>query len=81
MNTEYQNIPQQTIDSLERYKQHHIPTGGFLRCVLTNDLFGAIGKADVGNRYAIYEICLYIYNELPVKSWGSEQQVNDWLKV
>lgn len=69
-----------TIESLTRYKEDHIETGSFLRAVLENDLFTAIGKADFENRYKLHEICTYIYNELPPESWGSRERVKQWLK-
>jgi len=47
--------------------------------VLENDLFGAFHKADDVNRYRLYEICKYIWNELPGICWGSKEAVKKWL--
>jgi len=66
--------------SLDRYAKERVPTGGFLRKVLENDLFGAIGKADTGNRNDLFSICSYIYNELPMSCWGSPKHVKEWLE-
>jgi len=71
-------IPQRTLDSLDRYVRHHVPTGGFLLAVLTNDLFGAVGNADSENLAALPEICRYVYNELPSESWGNKTKVWAW---
>ena len=73
------NLPDYTRDSLIRYVEHRIAPGGFLCAVLSNDLFGALGKADESNSAAIVEICRFIYNELPNGCWGSEERVNSWL--
>ena len=43
---DYATIKQSTMDSLRRYAQHHIPTGGFLQAVLENNLMQACGRAD-----------------------------------
>lgn len=75
------NIPPRTIDALDRYVEHRIPTGGFLQAVLENDLFAAMGKADVYNRQSLFDIVEYIYNELPRACWGSPDAVKAWLEV
>lgn len=65
--------------SLKRYVENKIPTGGFLRAVLENNLFVAIGRADIQNRNKLHNICIYIYNELPSNCWGSKEKVEKWL--
>ena len=72
-------MKQTTKDALDRYVQDHIPTGGFLRAVLANDLMQALGRADCENRRDIYEICSYIYNEIPSSCHGSYEKVDAWL--
>ena len=69
----------ETKESLDRYAKNRIPTGGFLRAVLANDLFEAIGRADLQNRYDIFEICSYVYNKIPSTCWGSYDTVEAWL--
>jgi hypothetical protein len=68
-----------TREGLERYANERIYTGDFLYAVLTNDLFGAVGRADEENQRDIVEICSYVYNELPAGCWGSEEKVGKWL--
>lgn len=51
------------------------PLGGFLTAVVENDLFEALGHADSYNRATIYQICHFIYNELPAGCWGSPEIV------
>ena len=72
-------IPQHTKEALDRYAKEGIPTGGFLRAVLTNDLFGATSKADIENRIKLFDICSYIYNNLPSSCWGSQEKVEEWI--
>jgi len=72
-------IPENTKYSIDLYVSDKIPTGGFLRAVLTNDLFGAMGRADLENRHSLWEICDYIYNEIPADCWGSVEKVEAWL--
>lgn len=67
-------------ESLNRYVEHHIPTGSFLNAVLSNDLFESFGRADSKNRENLFEICEYIYNEIPSNCWGSKEIVNRWLE-
>jgi hypothetical protein len=67
-------------ESLDRYVQHRIPTGGFLEAVLCNDLFGAVRKADHINKTQLPEICSYIYMDIPGNCWGSPQKVKEWLE-
>lgn len=72
-------IKQETIRSLREYADERIPPGGFIYAVLTNDLMGAFGKADVQNRLSLFEICSYVYNEMPARCYGSKKIVAEWL--
>jgi hypothetical protein len=78
--SDYSNIPKYTIEALDRYVKQKIRTGDFLYAVLTNDLFGAVGKSDMNNRKAIQDICKYVYNHIPGSCWGSEEIVENWLR-
>jgi len=63
---------------LRRYVDDRCPTGDFLYAVLSNDLFEAMGRADENNRAALFDICKYIWNELPSICWGSPEKVRAW---
>lgn len=67
------------IPSLRRYADHHIPPGGFLQAVLSNDLKDACARADSQNRELLFEIVGYCYNEIPSACWGSPEAVKEWL--
>lgn len=67
------------IDTFDRYVQHHIPTGSFLRACLENDLREAVARADHQNIHLLPEVVSYMYNELPFNCWGSPERVKAWL--
>ena len=72
-------MKQSTLEGLRRYADHGIPPGDFLRAVLENNLMEAVGRADYENRLYLYEICDYIYNEMPFNCHGSPENVRAWL--
>ena len=73
-------IPEDIKQTLELYVNDKIPTGDFVRAVLANDLKGAFGRADMNNRYALFDIVAYVVNELPYTCRGSYERVDRWLK-
>jgi len=73
-------ISKEIKETLDRYVNDRIPTGGFLRAVLANDLFEAVGRADIFNQRALVQICGYIYNDIPSSCWGSYEIVDKWLE-
>ncbi len=66
-------------DSIDRYAKDHCPTGAFLRLVMENDLMGAFGRADRDNIRDMFEICKYVYNNIPSTCHGSPEIVKAWL--
>jgi len=76
---DYTKIPDYTLNALQSYVYDKIPTGGFLKSVLKNELSESFAKADSANRKALYEITCFIYNELPATCWGNEEKVKKWL--
>ena len=72
-------MKQDTLDSLKRYADMGIPTGGFLRAVLENNLMEAFGRADRQNSEDMAEIVGYVYNEMPIGCHGSPEKVRAWL--
>lgn len=67
-------------EALDRYVKYRIPTGGFLRAVLENDLMRAVRKADIDNLCTLYEITDYIIGNLPMECYGSPEAVSEWLQ-
>ena len=74
-----ERVPLHTISSIDRYVEHHLQPGGFLRAVFENNLREALGRADSINRESLFDIVAYIYNECPFNCWGSPERVSAWL--
>jgi hypothetical protein len=66
--------------ALYMYLVRGIPTGDFLRCVLSNDLKGSISHADSRNLQNIPALVKLLYNHFPIDSWGSEGYYVSWRK-
>lgn len=75
----YHKIPELTLATLERYRDHNIKAGGFLEAVLSNDLSESIARADKDNGEALSIIVTWVFNELPSGSWGSYEKYRDWV--
>lgn len=73
-------VPEHTREALQRYVEHGNYPGGFLMAVLTNDLFGAVGRADSTNIKYIKDICMFVYNRMPSNSWGNEDKVHKFVE-
>ena len=73
------NIAPQIHDALCAYRDHHQPTGNFLKRVLSNDLFGAMKGADPHSMQTLPAICAWICSELPSDSWGAEDAYKRWV--
>lgn len=65
--------------AIDRYVENGIPTGGFLKAVLENDLSGAITRADPKGLENLPHIVCYVYNEIPGSTWGTPNRVSIWL--
>ena len=73
-------IPSHMHGSVVRYLDDGIEPGGFLYAVLTNDLFGAVGKADYINKEHLKEWCSFVWMDMPSISWGDQETVEEWMK-
>ena len=78
--TDYEGVPELTRGALERYVEHKFLPGGFLIAVLSNDLMGAVSRADSENIVALRDIVAFIYNRCPIDCWGSEERVWKYLE-
>ena len=75
----YDHAPNNSGESFKRYVEHKVPTGGFLRALLENDLREAFGRADYINVGLIQAYVSWMYNNLPSACWGSKENVAAWL--
>jgi hypothetical protein len=74
----YYPIREDWFGALERYLNQGISPGSFMTAVLENDLANAVGRADHQNLANLSNIVGYIYNHLPLSSWGSPEKVAKW---
>lgn len=74
------SIPEHTQEALRNYVEHGYEPGGFLYCVLCNDLVGAVSRADAMNLYALKDIAQFVYNEMPHNCHGNEAVVVRYLQ-
>lgn len=72
---------QEAKESINRYVEHGRECGGFLTCVLENDLMGAMGRADDTSRLNLHAICQYVYNDVPFNVHGSPERVRAHLQA
>jgi hypothetical protein len=72
-------IPAATLAELQRYVDQGFPPGDFLRCVLENNLMGAVALASAENEPAIVPLLRYIYNRCPIDCWGNATAVEAWI--
>lgn len=63
--------------ALIEYAIRGTPLGSFLTAVVENNLFVALNAADSYNRASIFQICQYIYSDLPAACWGSPEIVKN----
>ena len=74
-----QGIPHYMVGGVLRYFNEHIKPGDFLTALLENDFMGACGRADDDNLAALAAWAAFLYNEAPVGSYGSPENVKAWL--
>tara|TARA_Y100000310_G_scaffold147661_1_gene146887 strand:- start:217 stop:486 length:270 start_codon:yes stop_codon:yes gene_type:complete len=74
----YAELPEGLQGGMQRYVEDGIQAGHFLTAVLSNNLLGAVSRADGTNIKLIPEIVRWIYNEAPSGCWGSAEKVQAW---
>lgn len=72
--------PERFRGGLQRYLEHRIAPGSFLRAVLENDLMGAVGHADEESARELKALVQWLWQEMPSNLWGSKERVAAWLK-
>lgn len=68
-------------EGLLRYLLQGIKPGLFLRAVLANDLFIAMGLATEREWDYIYNVLQFLYWNAPGGSWGSKEKVSEFLQT
>jgi hypothetical protein len=67
-------VPATLHDGLRHYIADRRPVGSFLTAMLSNDLAGAVVRADPENKFALPEIVLFLHGYAPSKCWGSPKR-------
>ena len=75
----YPTAPPNILSAIQRYAEDHIPTGGFTRAVLENNLSEAIGRADQDSLWGLQDIVRFVHWEIPGNCHGSPAIVEAWL--
>ena len=75
----FPDLPEHTMDALERYERDRVPPGGFLRALLEGNLFRAVNAADSENAEAFTEIARMVWRELRCSCYGTPAIVAAWL--
>lgn len=73
-------VPERTREAIDKYIATHLPVGGFLTAVLSNNLRDAVCRADPDNLKNLPAIVAYINNKAPYDCWGSPERVAKWTK-
>lgn len=76
----YSLIPEHMREGVRTYLEHGQRPGDFLIAVLENNLVQSVARADHINITQIVEWVKFLYNEMPIGSWGSREKVKAWSK-
>lgn len=77
---ELSRVPAQLHDGLVLYIAARRSPGSFLTRVLSNDLQGAVARADEDCQAALCRIVSFLVWYAPSTCWGSSQIVDAWLR-
>lgn len=75
-----QYVPDYMIPGMARYIVHGKRPGHFLSCFLSNDLMGALSRADDLNKRQFWQYGNFLYNYAPTGCFGSPEKFEDWIK-
>jgi hypothetical protein len=73
------DIPAITLHGIQQYVATGRPGGYFLRCLLSNDLFGVAAYADAENWAALSDTIKYINNRIPAECYGTSLHYVSWI--
>ena len=76
---EYHKIPEHTRETLVNYLMKGWEPGGFVTSMLAMDMERAVYAADFVNGPNMQQIARWIIEYCPRESWGSYEQVTNWL--
>ena len=73
-------IPARMMPSIQRYITDRLRPGNFLQEVISNDLYGAIARADDENLENLPAYLSFFNNEAPGLCWGSKKKMEEWIE-
>ena len=73
-------VPASTQHQLTQFIKEGKQVNAFLRCVLCNDLAGAVTRANAENLAALPTIAQWLYSEAPDACWGTEAKYLRWIE-
>jgi len=71
-------IPKRMMPEIKMYVEEGIIPGDFLQSVISNDLFGVLGKSDNENMCNLLAYVVYFFSETPSQCWGSREKMKEW---
>lgn len=66
--------------TLLKYLANGQSTGGFLKALLSNDLFTTYARMDEQNEKLLNKYIKTIYSRFPSRCWGNEEKYKQWIK-
>jgi hypothetical protein len=75
----YHDLPEHMQDGARRYVEDGTKPGDFMVAVLSNDLVGALERADPINAARIHDWAIWLKWEAPGNCWGSSEKVAAWI--
>lgn len=77
---DYDLIPEQSLETITMYVEDGVHPGGFFEALLSNDLRGAVERADDSHIGIIPTLLYYLFNRTPLGCWGSPEKFHDWIR-
>ena len=74
----YDKIPEHCRAGMKRYIEEGFIPGDFLQAIISNNFVEAYKRADYTNTVHIINYADFLYNEAPMRSWGSERIMFEW---
>ena len=77
---DYTLLPEHVRGATQRWIENGILPGSFMEAVICNNLTLACMCADNINKYRLFDIVSFFYNEAPSACWGSEEKMKKWIE-
>lgn len=74
-------IPRHMRTALADYLAYGHPTGDFLKALLSNDLYGALHRADLENRMRLPNYIDYLTQHADPRAYGTHERYDTWVKT